>query len=69
MLPKMRRLKAMLKERGLATPIAVDGGIDTRTAPLVVAAGASVLVAGSSVFNSRASIADNMAALLRSAQG
>jgi ribulose-phosphate 3-epimerase len=63
MLVKIRRLKAMLDERGLGTPIAVDGGIDTRTAPLVVAAGASVLIAGSSVFNSKASIADNFATL------
>ncbi len=63
MLPRIQRLKAMLAECGLNTPIAVDGGIDTRTAPLVVAAGASVLIAGSSVFNNKASIADNFAAL------
>ncbi len=69
MLPKIKRLKAMLAERGLDTPIAVDGGIDTRTAPLVVAAGASVLVAGSSVFNNKASIAENMAALRASVEG
>jgi ribulose-phosphate 3-epimerase len=30
--------------------IEVDGGIDARTAPVVVAAGASILVAGSAVF-------------------
>ena len=69
MLPKIKRLKAMLAERGLDTPIAVDGGIDTRTAPLVVAAGVSVLVAGSSVFNNKASIAENMAALRASVEG
>jgi len=69
MLPKIRRLKAMLAERGLKTPIAVDGGIDTRTAPLVAAAGASVLVAGSSIFNTRASIAENMAALQACVEG
>lgn len=63
MLPKIVRLKAMLKARGLDTPIAVDGGIDTRTAPLAVAAGASVLVAGSSVFNNKASVEENMNAL------
>src|SRR5665648_620149 len=63
MLPRIQRLKAMLAERGLVTPIAVDGGIDTRTAPLAVAAGASVLIAGSSVFNAKASIAENFAAL------
>jgi ribulose-phosphate 3-epimerase len=66
MLPKIRRLKEMLAEGGLDTPIAVDGGIDTDTAPLAVAAGASVLIAGSSVFNSKASIAENMAGLMAS---
>lgn len=69
MLPKIRQLKAMLSGRGLQTPIAVDGGIDTHTAPRLVAAGASLLVAGSSVFNTHASIAANMAALLASAGG
>ena len=63
MLPKIRHLKEMLAEHGLDTPIAVDGGIDTRTAPLAAAAGASVLIAGSSVFNTKASIAENFAAL------
>lgn len=66
MLPKIRRLKEMLNECGLNTPIAVDGGIDIRTAPLVVAAGASVLIAGSSIFNTKASIAENFAALRES---
>ena len=62
-LDKIRRLRWMLDERGLNTAIAVDGGIDTTTAPLVVDAGATVLVAGSSVFNNKASVADNVAAL------
>jgi ribulose-phosphate 3-epimerase len=43
---KIRRLKAIAP--GLE--IEVDGGIDEETAPLVVAAGATLLVAGSSVF-------------------
>ncbi|MDH4209276.1 MAG: ribulose-phosphate 3-epimerase [Anaerolineae bacterium] len=60
---KIRRLRNMLEERGLDTPIAVDGGIDPTTAPLVVEAGATILVAGSSVYNRHASVADNIAAL------
>jgi ribulose-phosphate 3-epimerase len=60
---KIRRLRNMLEERGLDTPIAVDGGIDPTTAPLVVDAGATILVAGSSVYNRHASVADNIAAL------
>jgi ribulose-phosphate 3-epimerase len=60
---KIRRLRQMLEDRGLKTPIAVDGGIDPTTAPLVVEAGATVLVAGSSIYNSEASVAKNIAAL------
>lgn len=60
---KIRRLRQMLDERGLDVPIAVDGGIDPTTAPLVVEAGATVLMAGSSIYNSRASVAENIAAL------
>jgi ribulose-phosphate 3-epimerase len=62
-LAKIHRLRHMLDERALDIPIAVDGGIDPTTAPLVVEAGASVLVAGSSIYNSKASVADNIAAL------
>jgi ribulose-phosphate 3-epimerase len=60
---KIRRLRDMLDDRGLHIPIAVDGGVDPTTAPLVVEAGATVLVAGSSVYNRQASVADNIAAL------
>jgi len=60
---KIRRLRQMLDERGYDIPIAVDGGIDPITAPLVVEAGATVLMAGSSIYNSKASVAENVAAL------
>ena len=43
--------------------IAVDGGIHPDTAPLVVEAGATVLVAGSSVYDSKASVKDNLTGL------
>ena len=62
-LDKIRRLRRMLDERGLDAPIAVDGGIGPTTAPLVVSAGATVLIAGSSVYNDRASVAESVAAL------
>ncbi|NVM25257.1 MAG: ribulose-phosphate 3-epimerase [Desulfobacterales bacterium] len=65
-LDKIRCLQGMLDERGYSIPIAVDGGIDTTTAPLVVNAGATVLVAGSSIYNDRASVGQNVAALLAS---
>ena len=47
-LEKIRRLRAMTAGRGIR--IEVDGGITAETAPLVTAAGADVLVAGSAVF-------------------
>ena len=48
--PKIRHIAQMIRERGLAVEIEVDGGIDATTAPLVVSAGATILVAGSAVF-------------------
>jgi ribulose-phosphate 3-epimerase len=48
--PKIRHISRLVRERGLQVEIEVDGGIDARTAPVVVAAGASILVAGSAVF-------------------
>lgn len=62
-LDKIRRLRHMLDERGLDICIGVDGGINPATAPLVVSAGATVLVAGSSIFNQNASVAQNVIAL------
>jgi len=48
--PKMARIRTELDRRGLSAELEVDGGIDEQTAPVVVRAGASVLVAGSAVF-------------------
>jgi ribulose-phosphate 3-epimerase len=45
---KVRRLRAMLGARPVH--IEIDGGVTVATAPLVAAAGADVLVAGSAVF-------------------
>lgn len=61
---KVARLRRMLDERGLShVEIEVDGGIKPDNAGEVVAAGATVLVAGSAIFNARASIKENIAAL------
>lgn len=49
-LPKIRGLRALIEQMNPACEIEVDGGIDPSTAPLVVDAGANVLVAGSAVF-------------------
>ena len=48
--PKITQLRRMLQAAGLNTDIEVDGGINKKTAPLVIAAGANVLVAGSYVY-------------------
>jgi ribulose-phosphate 3-epimerase len=47
---KVRRLKRMIDERGLATRIEIDGGIDRETIAEVAAAGAEIMVAGTAVF-------------------
>jgi ribulose-phosphate 3-epimerase len=49
---KVRAVRELLRRNGNAAPIVVDGGIDVRTAPGIVAAGAGVLVAGNAVFGS-----------------
>ena len=51
--PKIRHISRLIRERGLPVEIEVDGGVDSRTAPAVVAAGASILVAGSAVFGQK----------------
>ena len=50
MLPKIRALRQEIISRGLAVDIQVDGGITADNAADVIAAGANVIVAGSSVF-------------------
>lgn len=47
---KVRRLRGMLNDRNAHAELEIDGGIDPKTAPRVVAVGATMLVAGSAVF-------------------
>jgi ribulose-phosphate 3-epimerase len=61
-LPKIAQAAAWREEKGLSYHIEVDGGIGLSTAPLATAAGANVLVAGSSTF-SAADMAAAIAAL------
>jgi ribulose-phosphate 3-epimerase len=56
---KIRRVRGMSAE----VEIEVDGGIDAKTAPLVVRAGATVLVAGNAVFGHRQGIAAGIRAI------
>ena len=48
---KVAALQEMILKRGLQTLIEVDGGVNRHNAPILAAAGADALVAGSSVFN------------------
>ena len=47
---KVRELRAEIDRRGLNVDIQVDGGINNHYAPIVIEAGANILVAGSAVF-------------------
>lgn len=61
---KIARLRRMLDERGLSqVELEVDGGVYPETAREIVTAGATVLVAGSAIFNYHGSVAENIAAL------
>ena len=50
MMPKVAQLRKWIDERNPACELEVDGGVDPETARVCVAAGANVLVAGSSVY-------------------
>jgi ribulose-phosphate 3-epimerase len=47
---KIQAVRALLTRQGNSAPIEVDGGIDTSNAARLVAAGATILVAGTSIF-------------------
>jgi ribulose-phosphate 3-epimerase len=56
-LPKIRQARKLINASGFQCDIEVDGGIHDQTAPLVVEAGANLLVAGSAVYNQHESVA------------
>ena len=58
--PKIRRVRQMIEQVKPSCDLEVDGGIDPKTAPLTVEAGANVLVAGSAVFNAKEGVAAAM---------
>lgn len=65
-LKKVEKTRRMVDEQGYQLEIEVDGGITPETAPLVARAGATILVAGSSVFQRHKSIGSNIQALKQS---
>ena len=63
-LRKIENLRKRLDGRGLTPILEVDGGVTSKTAPRVIAAGATALVAGSAVFGKgRAGYAEAIRAL------
>lgn len=61
---KIARVRQMLEVRGLShVEIEVDGGLKPDNVAEVVKAGATILVAGSAIFNAKASVAENIASL------
>lgn len=66
-LGKIRQLTTWVVECGHATEIEVDGGIDPVTTPQVMTAGATVLVAGTAVFQAGMPMAEAITHLRRSA--
>jgi ribulose-phosphate 3-epimerase len=59
-LQKIRNVSQMIEQMKPGCDVEVDGGIDAETAPLAVAAGASVLVAGTAIFGESEKVAPAM---------
>ncbi|MBL7166322.1 MAG: ribulose-phosphate 3-epimerase [Dehalococcoidales bacterium] len=57
---KIARVRVELDRRGLEAELEVDGGISAATAPLVVRAGATVLVAGAAIFATGEPVKDSL---------
>ena len=57
---RIARLRAMIDRIGSQAEVEVDGGINVDTVAEVVEAGATVLVAGSAIFNDRAAVSENI---------
>ena len=67
-LPKVQRVRRMIEQGGFTCELELDGGIAADTAPLGVAAGADVLVAGSSIFGDPEGVDSAMRALQRASE-
>jgi ribulose-phosphate 3-epimerase len=63
LLPKIKHTRDIIEKEGLDLDLEVDGGIKPENAKLVVDAGAHIMVAGSAVFNSEATVFENIAKL------
>lgn len=52
-LPKIKKVKDLAAEKGAVIEIEIDGGVNSETAKLCIEAGATVLVAGSAIYNQK----------------
>lgn len=68
-LGKVQRAARWIEERGLVVELEVDGGITPETAPQVVEAGATMLVAGSAIFSAPEGVAVALARLRQATKG
>ena len=66
-LKKVRQVRQMLEQRNPGCELEVDGGIEPKTAPQVVEAGAGVLVAGTAVFRHSDGPQEGMRSLIEAA--
>lgn len=64
---KLRRMRKLMDDLAPLADLQVDGGVDAHNIGDIVAAGANVIVAGSAVFNARATVAENLARLRKAA--
>ena len=67
-LPKMRALRDEIDRRGLAVEVGVDGGVNLDTIGLARAAGGTVMVAGSALYDTDGDLGNTIAALRTAAQ-
>ena len=67
-LPKLRELRDEVERRGLALPIAVDGGVNLDTIGAAHDAGGTVLVTGSALYSTDGDLAPTVAALRAAAR-
>ena len=65
-LDKVKFFRDKINNNKLNIDLEIDGGIDFKTAPLSINAGANVLVSGTTIFNNTGSISENIKNLRKS---
>lgn len=59
-LGKVKFFRSKIKNENLNIDIEIDGGIDFKTAPLAIKAGANILVSGTTIFKGENNISENI---------